>query len=656
MLTDLIAQRAQQADAHDRVRARFPTSAYQSAAFGAALTPIATRLGQLARAMADVAEAPPAEIARSSMWYGDALFDLAQGGHVRLEDALAAYREADPWVRVARDPVLAAKYDGNLANMLMRGAPSRAALRDVVARYERAIAGLRPPPAAYQAGLSNARTLLDQFDELDREVTARVREARVLLAGLSSHDLPPSAAAAIASALQELAGLEAVETLQDAARYLDSVQRTWPRVMALAAERHAAPPPSRGGQTARLVMELWQELMTEALTYIDAGLREEMFATARTLVECAVAVRAAGSTSAAIEVERLRVRDAAATARRLLAHAHVTWIEPRWPTPRVVPLAGTAHVVAASGEREAVLRSICAERGLTVAPIAIGPDLAARRFDAMRESLVVVVDLLDGPAGLAAACYELGIALVLGKPVVVVAGPDPLPFDIDVDPVRSADPAAIGDAIDRALVARYRVGAAGAASALSAVAAAVRRRFPDQRFLMDTVDAQVERPLAMAAALEAVLQAQRQTTPSSAIVAYPAWPRTYPPVEPRVFHIMPFRAPWSNQVRDVARGALESAGAVYRRHDAVADPQILRSLWDELTSATHFVVDLTGHNPNVALELGVADALGTPTLLVGQPGTVEQLIPMLRRTRVTTYTLDDLSALAAACRGFIAPA
>jgi hypothetical protein len=263
----------------------------------------------------------------------------------------------------------------------------------------------------------------------------------------------------------------------------------------------------------------------------------------------------------------------------------------------------------------------------------------------LRSAAVVIADL---SGDLASACYELGIALVLGKPVVVLASADAVPFDIDVDPVQSPDPVALGDAIDRALVLRQRVASTGS---LGDLAAAVRKRFPDQRNYFDSIDAHIAEPLAVASTLYSLLQQKRRETSSTALVSYPTWRRHYPDEAPHLFHIMPFRSPWSDAAKQSVRRAAGVAGAMYRRHDDVRDPQILRSLWEELTRATHFVVDLTDINPNVAVELGIVDALGMATLLVGQPGTVGRLFPMIRRVRVTEYA--DSAELEGACADWL---
>ncbi len=58
----------------------------------------------------------------------------------------------------------------------------------------------------------------------------------------------------------------------------------------------------------------------------------------------------------------------------------------------------------------------------------------------------------------------------------------------------------------------------------------------------------------------------------------------------------------------------------YIRGDHVLDADIIRSIWDNLCQATHVLVDLTGLNANVALELGIAHTLGRNVLLVSQDG------------------------------------
>ena len=68
------------------------------------------------------------------------------------------------------------------------------------------------------------------------------------------------------------------------------------------------------------------------------------------------------------------------------------------------------------------------------------------------------------------------------------------------------------------------------------------------------------------------------------------------------------------------------------------DQQILRSIWDELGRSSYVTADLTDFNPNVCLELGIADTLGRQTILIGRLGTEKALFPSIAKRRVHIYT------------------
>jgi hypothetical protein len=355
----------------------------------------------------------------------------------------------------------------------------------------------------------------------------------------------------------------------------------------------------------------------------------------------ALAGKLRGSTpEEAVELERSRLRDVAAEGRRLLARNNVTWVSPGWASGKTLPAPNGVHVTASShGE---AIGAACGTRGLEILPIPPGRELAEARFDSLRRSAVVVVDIGIEATARAAACYEAGIALVLGKPVVVIAGADPLPFDVDVEPVRTGagrlDVEAFGLALDRALIEPQRASSPGN---LSDLATAARERFVAQATLVNELERCLDQPLKAAAALENIVRDYDSRSGQSSLVAYPAWPRLYPRLgERRLFHVMPFGGGWPDDVkRRVAEVCRGTHSATYRRHDDVSDPRIIRSLWDELSMASHVLVDLTDLNANVAVELGVADTLGKNILCVGQPGTVRSLFPMIKGVRVVEYTL-----------------
>jgi nucleoside 2-deoxyribosyltransferase len=622
-IQSLIARRQQAADEHDRMRVQFPDVPRRSTVqFRNAMQPIVAELAEVARSMRANSATPAAEVARSLMWHGDALFDLGQGGHVAHSVALDAFKAAEPYVQKANDPVLAAKFDGNYANVLLRGDPNPASLREVIRRYESALR-VPLPNTGYEAELAKARSLLAQFEEFDSELDKRRAEAKELLAQLPKYQLTPTAAAAIAQRLRELAEITSATTLADALQIIQRAHDAFASVMKTASR---ATTTNRQSGIAAGLMGLWGELASASMTAtIDAALRDRMFETMRALVEIAGPLRDANDATA-LEIEQVRARPTAAAARQLLVHDHVTWLEPRWPAALGAALEDTVHI---AGEASAEIVAVCRRRGLEVAQPESAREVGEARFDSIRRAAVVIVTL-DGTArSRAAACYETGIALALGKQLVVIAS-DALPFDIDVEPITRV--AELGDALDRATISIQR---AARPANVDEILAAAKATFPNQKVLLQELAARRDEPLGFASTLENILRFEARVR--TRILAYPVWPRRYPDGK-RVFHVMPFREAWSNAIKDRARAACRDV--TYRRHDDVADSHIIRSLWDELTLATHAIVDLTGWNLNVALELGALDALGTSTLLVGQGGVVQELFPMIKKTRVREYALD----------------
>jgi len=123
---------------------------------------------------------------------------------------------------------------------------------------------------------------------------------------------------------------------------------------------------------------------------------------------------------------------------------------------------------------------------------------------------------------------------------------------------------------------------------------------------------------------------------------FPAWPASYPDqIEQSLFHVTAFGPPWAGDTMKIA--ARTCAGASprvrYIRGDQVLDPDIIRSIWDNLCQATHVLVDLTGLNANVALELGIAHALGRNVLLVTQDGSAKDHFQALAKRRIHGYSL-----------------
>ena len=106
---------------------------------------------------------------------------------------------------------------------------------------------------------------------------------------------------------------------------------------------------------------------------------------------------------------------------------------------------------------------------------------------------------------------------------------------------------------------------------------------------------------------------------------------------PTVFHVMPFSEPWSNKIRDAARATCTAHGYAYRRGDEADEGRIIQAIWDDICGAHVVLVDLTGLNLNVLVELGMAHALGRTVLAVRRAGLKEPLPRNIEKLRVLDY-------------------
>ena len=86
------------------------------------------------------------------------------------------------------------------------------------------------------------------------------------------------------------------------------------------------------------------------------------------------------------------------------------------------------------------------------------------------------------------------------------------------------------------------------------------------------------------------------------------------------FVLMPFTETWSNRIWTLhIKPTVERAGMKCSRADDIFIPGIIiEDIWSAINTASIIVADLTGKNPNVFYELGLAHVIGTPTILLSQ--------------------------------------
>jgi hypothetical protein len=83
------------------------------------------------------------------------------------------------------------------------------------------------------------------------------------------------------------------------------------------------------------------------------------------------------------------------------------------------------------------------------------------------------------------------------------------------------------------------------------------------------------------------------------------------------FVIMPFRRPFNDYYEEIIRPAVAASGLTPRRGDEIYGTQpIIRDIWNNIRKCRIIVADVSGRNPNVNYELGLAHACGKPTVII----------------------------------------
>jgi len=85
------------------------------------------------------------------------------------------------------------------------------------------------------------------------------------------------------------------------------------------------------------------------------------------------------------------------------------------------------------------------------------------------------------------------------------------------------------------------------------------------------------------------------------------------------FHLSPFAEPFNTIYNDHIRRSVAEAGFSIERADEIfgTDP-IIEDIWQAINSSTIVIADVTGRNPNVMYEIGMAHTVGRPVLIITQ--------------------------------------
>ena len=117
--------------------------------------------------------------------------------------------------------------------------------------------------------------------------------------------------------------------------------------------------------------------------------------------------------------------------------------------------------------------------------------------------------------------------------------------------------------------------------------------------------------------------------------------RVNPTKKENCFVIMPFSGDWSDDYySQIYCPAITEAGLEpHRADDLFAPNNVVEDIWGYTQKAKIILADLTGKNPNVFYELGLAHAIAKPAILVTES---EEDIPFdLRAIRIIKYNKNQ---------------
>lgn len=106
------------------------------------------------------------------------------------------------------------------------------------------------------------------------------------------------------------------------------------------------------------------------------------------------------------------------------------------------------------------------------------------------------------------------------------------------------------------------------------------------------------------------------------------------------FVIMPFAEPFETYYKKIIKPAVDDNNLYAVRGDSLfRSTHIMDDIWSAITESTLVIAELTGKNPNVYYELGLAHAMKKPAILISS--NIEDVPFDLRPLRVLVYDKND---------------
>jgi ClpX C4-type zinc finger len=108
-------------------------------------------------------------------------------------------------------------------------------------------------------------------------------------------------------------------------------------------------------------------------------------------------------------------------------------------------------------------------------------------------------------------------------------------------------------------------------------------------------------------------------------------------VENQCFYLCPFSEPFNAIYRDHVVPTIKKLGFPVKRADDVYSAQpIVEDIWEGICESEIILADVTGRNPNVMYEIGIAHTIGKPVIIITQ--TMDDVPFDLKHYRCIVYS------------------
>jgi hypothetical protein len=110
-------------------------------------------------------------------------------------------------------------------------------------------------------------------------------------------------------------------------------------------------------------------------------------------------------------------------------------------------------------------------------------------------------------------------------------------------------------------------------------------------------------------------------------------------VEDQCFYLCPFSEPFNSVFRDHVAPTVKGLGLTIKRADDIFGTQpIVDDIWEGICESSIILADVTGRNPNVMYEIGLAHTIGKPVVIITQ--SIDDVPFDLRHYRCIIYSYN----------------